>query len=152
MPEISIRDAREDDIPAIIEICRAGAIVDGRYPPLDLSNPAYLAGFRAIASDANNRLVVAEADGEVVGTMQITITPGLIDEGRPRGTLENVHVRADQRGNGIGKIIVDYAIEECRKANCHLVQLTSNKLRTDAHRFYKRLGFEDTHAGFKLKL
>jgi GNAT superfamily N-acetyltransferase len=69
-----------------------------------------------------------------------------------RGLLENVHIRADQRGTGLGSQMVQWAIERCREAGCGLVQLTSNKVRTDAHRFYTRLGFAQTHEGFKLKL
>lgn len=147
-----IRDAREDDIPAIIALCRDGAILPDRYGPLDLNDPGYLEGFRAIAADRNNRLVIMEDKGEVIATLQITIVPGLADVGRPRGMLENVHVRASRRGKGIGGMLVAWAVEECRKANCHTVQLTSHKLRTDAHRFYKRLGFETSHEGFKLTL
>ena len=88
----------------------------------------------------------------MVGTLQVTIIPGLPRFGMKRGLLENVHVRPDQRGNGIGTQMVQWAISYCREAGCGLVQLTSNKLRLDAHRFYRTLGFEATHEGFKLFL
>jgi len=144
------RDATQNDIATILDICRSGAASPDRYPPLDLTDPAYLSTFNLIDADPNHRLIVAEQNGEIIGTLQISFIPGLPDQGRFRGMLENIHVRTDQRGNGIGKKMVSWAVEECRKKNCWLVQLTSNKARTEAHRFYGALGFEATHEGFKL--
>jgi GNAT superfamily N-acetyltransferase len=152
MSQLIFRDATRADIPVVLELCRAGAATPNRYPPLDIGDPGYLKAFQQINADPSHRLIVAEANGEVVGTLQISLTPGLPDAGRLRGTLENVHVRADERGKGLGKQMIAWAVERCREANCHMVQLTSNKVRTDAHRFYKSLGFENTHEGFKLKL
>lgn len=152
MSNLTFRDAFESDIPVILELCRGGAAFPDRYPPLDLSDPGYLASFRAIDQDPNNRLIVAERDGEAIGTLQITFIPGMPDQGRWRGLLESVHVRADQRGKGTGTQMIKWAIERCRERNCWTVQLTSNKLRKDAHRFYEALGFEASHEGFKLTL
>lgn len=95
---------------------------------------------------------MAEKAGEVVGTIQISIIPGMPRFGMKRGLLENVHIRADQRGSGLGTEMVTWAIERCREAGCGMIQLTSNKLRLDAHRFYEKLGFSKSHEGFKLML
>ena len=152
MTNLTFRDATRNDVETILTLCRNGAAVSGRYPPLDLSDPAYLSTFKLIDDDPNLRLIVAEIDGETVGTLQISFIPGLPDQGRSRGILENVHVHADQRGQGIGSRMVEWAVEQCRQNNCWVVQLTSNKLRTEAHRFYAAIGFRNSHEGFKLEL
>ena len=95
---------------------------------------------------------LSQRDGEVVGTLQITVVMGMTRRGIKRCLLEDVHIRADQRGTGLGTIMVNWAIEQCRLADCGMVQLTSNKVRTDAHRFYVKLGFAQSHEGFKLML
>ena len=155
MPTLTFRDATPADIATMIELSHAGDARGTDTPPLDresLSDPRYRAAFDDIAADANHRLIVAVADGEVVGTLQISIIPGLPRFGMKRALLENVHIRADQRGNGLGSAMVLWAVEEARAAGCGLVQLTSNKSRLDAHRFYRKLGFEASHEGFKLFL
>lgn len=148
----TIRDATANDIGAIVELSIAGAVEPNRYPPLDLANPGYLSAFAAISSDPNQRLVVVEDQGDIIATVQITFIPGLPGNGAWRGQLESVHVRQDQRGKGVGAELVNWAITRCRERGCSSVQLTSNKKRLDAHRFYERLGFVGTHAGFKLGL
>ncbi|NMA99398.1 MAG: GNAT family N-acetyltransferase [Phyllobacteriaceae bacterium] len=155
MSTLLFRDSTPDDISTILTLSHAGDARGADTPPLDpatLTDPRYRAAFDDIAADPNHRLIVADRDGQVVGTLQISIIPGLPRFGARRGMLENVHIRADQRGNGLGSEMVTWAIEECRRAGCSLVQLTSNKVRTDAHRFYRKLGFEATHEGFKLYL
>ena len=106
---------------------------------------AYLWAFDAIDADARNTLAVAEDDGLVVASMQVTYIPGL-------GLLEAVRVRSDRRGEGIGQALVTWAIDQARSRGCGLVQLTTDKSRTDAHRFYERLGFVASHEGMKLVL
>ncbi|MBU1174824.1 MAG: GNAT family N-acetyltransferase [Alphaproteobacteria bacterium] len=148
---LSFRDATGADIASVLELCRAGALNPDRYPPLDLADPAYAALFDAISADPNHRLIVCEKDGEIVGTLMISFLPDLV--GRSwRGQLENVHVHSGRRGSGIGSEMVAWAVARCRERGCDLVQLTSNKARHDAHRFYERLGFEKSHEGMKLKL
>jgi uncharacterized protein YjlB len=93
-----------------------------------------------------------QQNGEPVGTLQITLVPGLLRLGMWRGLLESVHVVATRRNQGLGARMVRWALEECRRLGCGMVQLTSNKLRLDAHRFYERLGFEKSHKGFKYYL
>ncbi|ODT70036.1 MAG: hypothetical protein ABS75_14485 [Pelagibacterium sp. SCN 63-23] len=155
MTELTFRDALPADIPTMLMLSHAGDPRGSDTPPLDpasLEDPRYRAAFDAITADPNHRLIVAERSGEVVGTLQISILPGLPRFGMSRGLLENVHIRADQRGNGLGSAMVLWAIERCREAGCGIVQLTSNKVRLDAHRFYRKLGFEPSHEGFKLML
>ena len=155
MSALTFRDARPEDIPTILTLCHAGDARGADTPPLDpetLTDPRYRAAFDDICADPNNRLIVVEAADEIVGTLQISLIPGLARFGTKRAVLENVHIRADQRGNGLGSQMVGWAIDRCREAGCGIVQLTSNKVRLDAHRFYRKLGFEQTHEGFKLLL
>ncbi|WIY51812.1 GNAT family N-acetyltransferase [Devosia sp. YIM 151766] len=155
MTDLTFRDATPADIPTLLQLAHAGDARGADAPPLDpasLNDPRYRAAFDAISADPNHRLIVAERRGEVVGTLQISFIPGLPRFGMKRGMLENVHVRADQRGNGLGSEMVQWAVARCREAGCGLVQLTSNKVRLNAHRFYEKLGFEQTHMGFKLLL
>jgi GNAT superfamily N-acetyltransferase len=155
MAALSFRDAVPADIATIIGLSHAGDARGKDTPPLDpatLADPRYRAAFDEIAANPHHRLVVAEKDGAVVGTIQISVIPGMPNFGMKRGLLENVHIRADQRGTGLGTEMVTWAIERCREAGCGLVQLTSNKVRLDAHRFYEKLGFTKSHEGFKLRL
>jgi GNAT superfamily N-acetyltransferase len=155
MTQLTFRDARPDDIATILRLCHAGDARGPDTPPLDpqtLDDPRYLAALDTIVADPNQRLIVAERAGEIIGTLQISFIPGLVNFGLKRGMLENVHIRADQRGTGHGAAMVQWAIERCREAGCSYVQLTSNKIRKDAHRFYVRLGFSNSHEGFKLAL
>lgn len=152
---LTFRDAKPADIATIVRLSHAGDARGKDTPPLDpasLDDPRYRAAFDEIAADRNHRLVVAERQGEVVGTIQLSFVPGMPNFGMKRGMLENVHIRADQRGSGLGTQMVTWAIEQCREAGCGAVQLTSNKVRLDAHRFYERLGFAKSHEGFKLYL
>lgn len=155
MADLTYRDATPDDIAVIIGLNHAGDARGKDAPPLEpatLDDPRYRAAFDAITADPNHRLIVVEQAGSVVGTIQLSFIPGLPNFGMKRGLLENVHIRADQRGSGLGTQMVKWAIDRCREAGCGIVQLTSNKLRLDAHRFYEKLGFTKSHEGFKLKL
>jgi GNAT superfamily N-acetyltransferase len=113
---------------------------------------AYLEAFDEIDADPNQFLCVAEVDGDIVGTLQLTFIPGLTRGGAKRGLIEAVRVASHRRGERIGEAMFAWAIEQCRHQNCKLVQLTTDKARPDAHRFYDRLGFEATHIGYKLAL
>ena len=95
---------------------------------------------------------MADQDGEVVGCLQITFIAGLSRIGMWRGQIEAVRIAAGQRGSGLGRAMMLWAIEQCRARGCGMVQLTTDKRRTDAHRFYARLGFEASHEGMKLSL
>lgn len=97
-------------------------------------------------------MVVAVRENRVVGTLQLTVVPGLSRRGSTRSIIEGVRVHADERGSGLGTLLIEWAVDSSQEQGCQLVQLTSDVTRTDAHRFYERLGFEATHVGFKLPL
>ena len=97
-------------------------------------------------------MIVAENDGEIIGTLQITFTPSISFQGGKRATVESVRVDEKYRGQGIGKELMLWAINRAREENCFAMQLTSNAERTDAHRFYEKLGFTKSHLGMKLYL
>lgn len=114
----------------------------------DLS--AYHRAFREIAADGNQFLCVVENDGQIVGTLQLTFITGLSRQGAKRGQIEAVRVARSHRNQGIGRAMFDWAIATCRSRGCTLIQLTTDRSRTDAHRFYASLGFEASHVGYKL--
>jgi GNAT superfamily N-acetyltransferase len=111
-----------------------------------------LAAFAAIDADPRNELVVADEAGAVVGTCQLTFIPGLSRGGAERMTIEAVRIRPDRRGAGIGRRMVAYALHRAKERGCALAQLTTDKRRSDAHRFYESLGFVASHEGMKLTL
>lgn len=112
----------------------------------------YVAAFGDIEADPNNELIIAEQDGAVVGTLQITYAPNLTHKGAMRATIEGVRVTPSLRSSGIGTRMLNWAIDRCRSRGCGLVQLTSDLVRGDAIEFYRGLGFKHTHAGLKLWL
>ncbi|MCX4994735.1 GNAT family N-acetyltransferase [Streptomyces longwoodensis] len=150
MGDLEIRPAVADDVPAIVAMLADDPLGAQRESPDDLA--PYVAALERLSSDPNQRLVVAVREGRVAGTLQLTLVPGLSRRGATRSIIEGVRVHADERGSGLGTWFIQWAIEESRAAGCQLVQLTSDRSRTDAHRFYERLGFEASHVGFKLQL
>jgi GNAT superfamily N-acetyltransferase len=151
--KVVLRRAGRQDVPAIVALIAAdqlGATRDGVRDQGDLE--AYEAAFVAIDADPAHTLLVAESAGAVVGTMQLSFLPGLARRGALRAQIEAVRVAESTRGSGLGAAMMRWAIDEARRRGCALVQLTSDKSRTDAHRFYERLGFVSTHEGMKLKL
>ncbi|MCZ4607534.1 GNAT family N-acetyltransferase [Streptomyces sp. Lzd4kr] len=150
MGDLGIRPAATDDIPAIVGLLADDPLGARRESPGDLT--PYLAAFERLTSDPNQHLVVAVREGRVIGTLQLTVIPGLSRRGATRSIIEAVRIHADERGSGLGTRLIEWAIDESRRQKCQLVQLTSDKSRTDAHRFYERLGFAASHAGFKLEL
>jgi GNAT superfamily N-acetyltransferase len=152
-PEAVLRQARSGDVPAIVELLEAdqlGATRDGVRTAADLA--AYQRAFRAIDADPAHLLVVAESGGDVVATLQLSFLPGLARRGALRAQIEAVRVGEACRGRGLGAAMIVWATGEARRRDCALVQLTSDKSRPAAHRFYERLGFTATHEGFKLAL
>ncbi|MEU5043646.1 GNAT family N-acetyltransferase [Streptomyces griseorubiginosus] len=150
MGDLEIRPATADDVPAIVAMLADDPLGAERESPGDLT--PYLAAMERLTSDPNQHLVVATREGRVVGTLQLTVVPGLSRRGATRSIIEGVRVHADERGSGLGTLLIEWAIEESRRQQCRLVQLTSDNTRTDAHRFYERLGFTASHVGFKLAL
>ncbi|KFZ80308.1 GNAT family acetyltransferase [Amycolatopsis sp. MJM2582] len=144
-----IRQARREDVAAIVGMLADDQIGSTRDSADDLT--PYLKAFEQIDADPAQLLIVADDGGEAVGTLQLSIIPGLARKGALRGQIEAVRVRSSHRGSGLGGELMRWAIDESRRRGCALVQLTSDVKREDAHRFYERLGFEATHTGFKLK-
>jgi GNAT superfamily N-acetyltransferase len=151
MTDVVIRRATSDDLPAIIAMLADDPLGAIRESPADLT--PYQRAFEAIEADPNQVLVVADRNGEAIGTLQLTIVPGLSRQGASRGLVEAVRIAASARSTGLGTTLMEWSIEEARARGCTVVQLTSDKTRTDAHRFYTdRLGFTNSHEGFKLAL
>ncbi|GAA2653294.1 GNAT family N-acetyltransferase [Streptomyces vastus] len=150
MGDLEIRPAVADDVPVIVAMLADDPLGAQRESPDDLS--PYLAALDRLNSDPNQHFVVAVREGRVVGTLQLTIIPGLSRKGATRSIIEGVRVHADERGSGLGSRLIGWAVEQSRCEGCQLVQLTSDATRTDAHRFYERLGFAASHVGFKLPL
>ncbi|MEW2450410.1 GNAT family N-acetyltransferase [Streptomyces parvulus] len=150
MADLEIRRTTAADIPAVVAMLADDPLGAERESPDDLT--PYLAALERLDADPNQHVVVAVRDGRVVGTLQLTIVPGLSRRGATRSIIEGVRIHADERGGGLGTQLIEWAVDESRRQGCHLVQLTSDKSRTDAHRFYERLGFSASHTGFKLQL
>ncbi|MGC4980035.1 MULTISPECIES: GNAT family N-acetyltransferase [unclassified Streptomyces] len=150
MADLEIRAADADDVPAIVAMLADDPLGARRESPDDLS--PYLDALERLRRDPNQHLVVAVRGGRVVGTLQLTVIPGLSRRGATRSVIEAVRIHADERGSGLGTELIEWAVAESRRQDCRLVQLTSDVSRTDAHRFYERLGFEASHVGFKLPL
>ena len=152
MPPVEIRLAERGDVAAIAAMFAQDTLGGhgDSADPADL--PLYLAAFDRIAASPNDALYVAVMDGEIVGTFQTTLITSLTGKGSSSLTIEAVHTRSDMRGRGVGEAMIGHAIAQGRDHGVRLVQLMSNATRLDAHRFYKRLGFAQSHAGFKMKL
>jgi GNAT superfamily N-acetyltransferase len=149
---VVLRTAVADDVPALVEMLADDPLGSAREGTVDGDLTAYTDALVLIDADPGELLVVAEDDGEVVGTLQLSLIPGLSLRGGLRAQLEGVRVRNSHRNRGLGAAMVGWAVDEARRRGAGVVQLTSNKRRTDAHRFYERLGFHASHDGFKLPL
>ncbi|MGV9359949.1 N-acetyltransferase family protein [Amycolatopsis sp. NPDC003731] len=150
MADYTIRRAQREDIDAIVHMLADDQLGATRDDPGDLE--PYLRAFDEIDADPHQFLMVVAFDDKPIGTLQLTIIPGLARRGALRGQIEAVRIHADHRGTGLGAALVRWAIDESRRRGCALVQLTSDTSRAEAHRFYERLGFLPSHIGFKLKL
>jgi len=150
---VILRTARRDDVESLVALLAAdqlGATRDGVRDAADMA--AYAVAFDAIDADPAHLLVVAEVGGDLAGTMQLSFLPGLARRGAVRAQIEAVRVAARSRGSGLGSAMIGWAVAEARRRGCALIQLTTDKTRTDAHRFYSRLGFTASHEGMKLAL
>ena len=146
-----IRPARIDDLARIVELIGLGSLVPDKEDPADLG--PYAAALAEIeADDDGGAVLVAEVDGQVVGVCQLILFRHLQARGRRCAEIESVHTHPDWRGHGIGGALIDTAVDQAQRAGCYRVQLTSNKARVDAHRFYGRHGFVASHEGFKRRL
>jgi GNAT superfamily N-acetyltransferase len=152
MPDLIFRRATEADVPAIIKMLADDKLGASREALGAESLPQYLNAFRVIDTDPNQFLLVVDDGTAIVGTLQLTFIAGLARGGLKRGLVEAVRVAGDRRGAKIGEAMFAWVLEKCRQESCGIVQLTTDKSRTDAHRFYDRLGFEPSHIGYKMML
>ena len=146
---VTFRDARREDVPAIVALLADDVIGGEREAAPD---EAYQKAFEQVQSDPRSRLIVAEADRQVVGTLQLSMLPGLSRHGTLRAEIEGVRVAAQHRSQGLGRTMIEWAVGQAREHGAGLVQLTSDKRRHDAIRFYESLGFTASHEGLKLSL
>ena len=138
---LTVRRAQRGDLPRLLELL-ADDVLGKNREGVGSDDPAYIRAFDAIDRDPNQALLVAELEGRVVGMLQITFIPGLSRRGAWRANIEAVRVDGSVRGRGIGGWLMSRALDQARKRGCRLAQLTSDKRRPEAHRFYERLGFE----------
>ncbi|HEX2166325.1 MAG TPA: GNAT family N-acetyltransferase [Longimicrobiales bacterium] len=150
--QITIRNAKAGDLPDIVALLTDDMLGRTRESADGQLAQSYVRAFAAIDEDPNNELLVAFMDGRLVATLQLTFTPSLSFQGSWRATIESVRAASDLRGRGIGAVLMSYAIDRARERDCGIVQLSTNKIRTDARRFYERLGFTASHHGMKLML
>ncbi|MEZ4637998.1 MAG: GNAT family N-acetyltransferase [Caldilineaceae bacterium] len=152
-PDLNIRQARSEDLPAIVRMLADDPLGATREQYTDPLPDEYVRAFEAIDDDPNQELIVVEAaDGQVIGTLQLTFLPGISHRGAWRAQIEGVRVDVGHRAGGIGRHMILWSIERARERGCRMVQLTSNKTRADAIRFYQKLGFVVSHEGLKLDL
>ena len=149
---LEMRQATTGDIPVIVRMLADDFLGRQREDTSLPLNENYIAAFREIDADPNNELIVAELDGEIVGTLQLVITPSLSYKGSKRSMVESVRVDSKLRGQGIGRQMMLWAMERARERGCISMHLTSHGDREDAHRFYEKLGFAKSHVGMKLSL
>lgn len=148
-----IRPAVEADLPAIVALLAEDPVSGQNDDPSLPLDAGYTRAFDALVTRPDYHLVVAADRDEIVGVLQLTFVPGLIRRGAWRGYVEGVFVRSDRRSQGIGARLIAWAADTARaRGDCPFLQLTSNKSRTGAHRFYERLGFQRSSEGFKLLL
>lgn len=147
------RQATRADVLAIVKMIandKLGKLRENNQVPLP---EVYYTAFENIDGDTNQELVVVEnADGEVIGTLQLSFIQYLTYQGGIRAQIEAVRIREDQRGHGIGEKMFEWAINRAKERKAHLIQLTTDKKRPEALKFYEKLGFQATHEGMKLHL
>ena len=149
---LTYRKAVAADLPFIVKLLTEDAVRVTDDRPDEPFHPRYVTALRELEADPNQMMMVAMLDGETVGTVQLTFIPGIAGLGTKRCLVEAVHIAPVHRSKGLGSEMIQWAIAQARKRGCGMVQLTSNKKRLDAHRFYERLGFTKSHEGFKYYL
>lgn len=150
---ITIRRAERADVPAIVRMLADDFLGKDREHVEDPLPQSYYDAFERVATDRNLHLVVAtDRSGAVVGSLQLCILPGLSSQGATRALIEDVRIDGKLRGQGIGEVLLNWAIAESKACGCHLIELFTSRARLDAQRFYFKLGFKETHAGMTLKL
>jgi GNAT superfamily N-acetyltransferase len=150
--DVVIRDATQADLPAIVALYADDELGSARDAVSDPLAEGYGRAFAAMDADPRQRLIVAEVDRTVIATLQLIFLVGLTHGGAERAHIAAVRVASPLRGKGIGSDLMQWVIEQARRRGCSAVELMSNARRTDAQRFYARLGFAPTHVGMKLRL
>ncbi|MCB2067320.1 MAG: GNAT family N-acetyltransferase [Erythrobacter sp.] len=150
--DLTYREATEADLPFLDALIATDEVAAARDPVLPDNAAQQLEAMRAIAADPNHELWIVEAGGEPVASFHLSYLPGVSRKGAWRGQVESVRVSPHLRGQGVGEAMMRWAIARCEERGCGVVQLTSDNTRLAAHRFYERLGFANSHAGFKLRL
>ncbi len=152
MEHLRIRTAVRGDLSTIVGLLADDALGGAREAAHEPLPDAYTTAFDAIDSDPRNELIVADDAGAVVGVLQLTFIPGLTHMGGERAQIEGVRVASSHRGKGVGRMLLDWSIDRARQRRCRMVQLTTDKRRPDAHRFYESLGFVASHEGMKFSM
>lgn len=152
MITVSFRRARRDDLATIVALLADDELGASRETVAETVDDVYVRAFDDIDLDPRNELLVADNGGSVVAVLQLTYIPGLTHQGAERAQIEGVRVATSHRGRGVGRQLFLWAIDRARERGCRIIQLTTDKRRVDAHRFYRSLGFETTHEGMKLRL
>lgn len=150
--DVLFREATIDDLPAIVEMLARDPLGAGREKYTLPLSEGYLSAFKAIDADPNNELIVASVGEQVIAVLQLTFIPNLTYQGSWRALVEGVRVAEAFRSQGVGRQLLRWAIDRAKARNCRILQLTTDKSRVDARRFYESLGFEATHEGMKLIL
>jgi ribosomal protein S18 acetylase RimI-like enzyme len=149
MSDITFRTATKDDLKAIVALLADDDIGEDHETALPAE---YLHAFEAMEAEGYNKYLLAVMDGKIVGSLQLTFMPSLSHGAAKRAQIESARVRSDARGRNIGTALMKEAIRIARENGCKMIQLDSDKRRSRAHLFYRRLGFEQSHAGFKKAL
>lgn len=150
--DLKFRLAKRDDVPAIVRMLADDELGSQREKDEDPLPASYYLAFEKISSDSNHELIVAESNGQVVGTLHLMFLPSISFQGGLRAQVESVRIDTKCRSQGIGREMMNWAIERAKSRGAHVVQLTTHLTRKDAHRFYERLGFKGSHLGMKLSL
>ena len=151
-PDVIFRSARREDLPSIVRMLADDDLGSQRERYEEPLSESYYLAFEQIDNDPNHELIVAERNGEVIGTLHLMFLPSISYQGGLRAQIESVRVDKRFQSQGIGSEMMKWAEERAKQRGAHMVQLTTHKTRVDAHRFYERLGFEGTHLGMKLSL
>lgn len=151
-PRLAVRNATEADLPAIVGLLADDALGAFRERDQDDGMAAYRRAFADIQAQSGNRFLVAELDGRVVGCLQLIVLPGLSHHGARRAHIESVRIDSRLRGQGLGAQLTEAALAIAADEGCRIAQLTTDRQRADAHRFYERMGFAFSHLGMKRKI
>lgn len=149
---VRVRLACAEDLPAVVRLLADDELGATRERVADPVAAGYRNAYGAIAADPNNFVFVADDEGAVVGTCQLTLIPGLSHQGAWRAQIEAVRVARGRRGEQVGRTLVGWALDYARQRGARIAQLTTDKRRPAAHRFYAELGFTASHEGMKLRL